>query len=64
MHGCHLHLSVADSKGLVYGGHLVENNLIYTTCELVLVELQGFEFKRAFDPKTNYNELVTYLMKS
>jgi predicted DNA-binding protein with PD1-like motif len=31
----HFHLSVADSTGKTIGGHLLEENLIYTTAEIV-----------------------------
>src|SRR5690242_2136349 len=33
---CHLHIAVADSNGHVFGGHLLDNNLIYTTGEIVV----------------------------
>jgi predicted DNA-binding protein with PD1-like motif len=39
---CHLHLSVADSKGKTMGGHLMEGATIYTTAEIVLVDLVDF----------------------
>ena len=34
----HIHMSVSDNKGFMYGGHLVEGNLIYTTAEITLLE--------------------------
>lgn len=55
--GCHIHLSLADSEGKVVGGHLLEGNTIYTTCELVILKLVNTEFKRELDPETGYNEL-------
>ncbi len=36
--GLHLHMSVADSLGRVTGGHLLDENLVYTTAELVIGE--------------------------
>src|SRR5882724_3218334 len=36
---CHLHISVSDEKGQTIGGHLMEENLVYTTAELVVVDL-------------------------
>jgi len=30
----HLHISLSDSKGQVIGGHLVEDDIIYTTAEV------------------------------
>ena len=54
----HVHLSAADSNGKTVGGHLVEGNTIYTTCELVLIEQSQYEFLRAEDPTYGYKELV------
>src|SRR4051812_10569720 len=39
----HLHISVSDEEGNTIGGHLMNNNLIYTTAELVIVELTDLE---------------------
>lgn len=55
---CHLHLAVSDNTGQLYGGHLLDGNLIYTTAEIVLVKLADLEFSRAIDPSYNYKELV------
>lgn len=54
---CHLHLSVADSTGKTYGGHLLEGNPVYTTAEVVVMHLKELEFKRETDPATGYKEL-------
>ena len=54
----HLHISVSDSKGVTIGGHLMNNNLIYTTAEIVIVELTDLEFVRETDPTYGYQELV------
>lgn len=62
--GSHLHISVADDSAHVFGGHLVNGNLIFTTCEIVLLSLSNQEFKRELDPATGFNELSIYLMKS
>lgn len=56
--GVHLHLSVSDAKGQVFGGHLLEGCKIRTTCELVLMKLSGVRFSRCPDAITNYSELV------
>lgn len=53
----HLHLSVSDSTGRTTGGHLLDGNLIYTTAEIVLVELSGLEFEREVDSTYGYREL-------
>lgn len=57
--GCHIHLALADEGGKVTGGHLTDGNIIYTTCELVLLNIEKQEFKREHDPATGFNELVT-----
>lgn len=56
--GVHLHLSVADEKGQCWGGHLLDGNLILTTCELVILDSSNFQFERQLDPVTGYKELV------
>lgn len=57
--GLHLHMSVADKTGATVGGHVIDNNLIYTTCELIILELSNYIFSRELDPQTKFNELVT-----
>ena len=59
--GCHLHISLADEVGSVCGGHLLDGCLIYTTAELVILELCGMEFRREFDAATGYAELLLNL---
>jgi len=54
----HIHISVSDEKGVTVGGHLMNNNLIYTTAEIVVVELTDLEFVREEDPTYGYQELV------
>ena len=53
----HLHLAVSDSTGQTTGGHLLDQNLIYTTAEIIIVELTDLEFKREVDPTYGYQEL-------
>lgn len=62
--GLHIHLSIADAQGCVFGGHLMDQNLIFTTCELVILELPNVEFKRELDPATTFDELKIYLTNS
>lgn len=57
VNGSHLHLSVADSTGQMFGGHLLEGCQVYTTAEIVLGELPELDFTRAPDPATTYSEL-------
>jgi uncharacterized protein len=56
--GVHLHLSISDSTGHTIGGHLVDDNLIYTTAEIVIGEALDFKFNREIDSLTSYKELV------
>ena len=55
--GIHLHLSAADEKGNVLGGHLMDENIIFTTCELIILELSTFYFTREVDSTTGFKEL-------
>lgn len=61
--GLHLHLAVADAKGQVVGGHLLDGNLIYTTCELVLLIMNDLNFEREYDNSTGYKELKIVSLK-
>lgn len=58
MSGIHLHISVSDIEGKVYGGHLKEGCTIRTTCELVIGLLDGMVFNREPDEETGFDELV------
>lgn len=53
----HMHISLADEKGNVIGGHLEEGCLINTTCEVVLGILEEYESCRNFDSNTGYDEI-------
>ena len=55
--GCHIHISLADAKGQVIGGHLKEGCTINTTAEIVLIIFNKVEYKRRFDNQTGYEEL-------
>ena len=55
---CHLHLTVADQEGKTFGGHLLDNNLLYTTAELVVADLMALEFSRETDATYGYQELT------
>lgn len=53
----HLHVAVADSRGVVIGGHLCAGSLVRTTAELVVGLLPEWQFSRELDPATGYAEL-------
>jgi len=55
---CHLHLAVSDLTGHTVGGHLLDNNIVYTTAEIVLAQLTDLVFHRELDPTYGYQELV------
>ncbi len=55
--GCHIHLSISDSTGRTIGGHLLVGCTIYTTAEIVLQSSGDFNFKRAKDGTTPWDEL-------
>jgi predicted DNA-binding protein with PD1-like motif len=54
----HLHLSVSDSTGRTIGGHLLDGNNVYTTAEIVILELTELEFGRIKDYTYGYEELM------
>lgn len=56
--GAHLHMSVSDAQGRVYGGHVAAGCVVRTTAELLLALLPGHAFSRETDPASGYKELV------
>ena len=56
--GCHLHITVSDLNGKVYGGHIKQGCLIRTTCEPVIGILDDTTFNREPDERTGFDELV------
>ena len=59
--GRHLHLSIADADGRMWGGHLMkEGSIARTTMEIVIMELTDVIYKREKCPVSTYNELVVY----
>lgn len=54
---CHIHISIADNNLLTLGGHLQNGCLVNTTAEVVLGEIENYEFTRCMDEKTGYDEL-------
>jgi uncharacterized protein len=56
--GAHLHMSVSDARGHVFGGHVARGCKVRTTAELLLALLPEHEFAREPDPGSGYMELV------
>lgn len=54
----HLHISVADKLGRVYGGHLQEGSIVSFTAEVCLAEYANLSFTRELDATTGFTELV------
>ena len=57
INGSHLHMSVSDSTGRTFGGHLLEGNLVYTTAEIVIGTSHELLFTREYDGTTEWKEL-------
>lgn len=55
--GGHFHVSLGDSQGQTWGGHLLDGCLVYTTAEIVILPLPHYRFLRVLDPETGYPEL-------
>jgi uncharacterized protein len=53
----HMHMSVADEKGQVIGGHVMKGCIVFTTAEVTIVENKRIKFIRTMDPATRYEEL-------
>lgn len=58
--GAHLHMSVADARGQVYGGHVCRGCEVRTTAELLVAELPGYKLTREHDSATGFKELVVH----
>lgn len=56
--GFHLHGTFGDAKGATVSGHIMGNMVVQTTAEIVIGNTNKFEFRREFDKKTGFNELV------
>lgn len=53
----HLHVSLGDFAGNVFGGHLVGDMPVFTTCEVVIAECSSMEWHRVHDDCTGFAEL-------
>lgn len=54
----HIHISVADRKGQVYGGHLMSGCIVSYTTELCMIAFNNLIFERQYDLHTGFDELV------
>jgi predicted DNA-binding protein with PD1-like motif len=55
---CHVHIALADEDMHTLGGHLMAGTRINTTCELVLLEQDGWRYGVEQDRETGYDEIV------
>lgn len=53
---CHMHMSVSDKDGVVFGGHLKEAR-VSTTAEVVIGEDETKQYIREYDDQTGFSEL-------
>ena len=56
--GAHLHMSVADPRGRVFGGHVARGCKVRTTAEILLALLPEHRFSREHDSSSGFMELV------
>ena len=56
--GSHLHASLADADGRVFGGHVAPGCIVRTTAEVLLAVLDDVVFTREPDAATGYAELA------
>ena len=53
----HMHISIADAEGKVFGGHLMEGCRVRTTAEITLMHLPSLQYNRIYDSRSGFNEL-------
>ncbi|RQO52862.1 DUF296 domain-containing protein [Variovorax sp. KBW07] len=56
--GSHIHMSVSDAEGRVFGGHAAPGCTVRTTAEILIAVLPDWQFTRTHDPLTGYAELM------
>lgn len=57
INGVHLHAALSDENGQTMGGHLLYENMIYTTAEIILQSTTEWKFVRETDGTTPWPEL-------
>lgn len=56
--GHHLHISLSDKNGHVFGGHVFGEMNVFTTAEVVIGECNDLLFKREYDSQSGFDELT------
>ena len=54
----HIHISISDIEGNVFGGHLKGGCMVRGTVEVVILVFDDAAYKRVFDEETGYDELT------
>jgi predicted DNA-binding protein with PD1-like motif len=62
--GVHLHISVSDAEGRVFGGHVAPGCIVRTTAEILVALLPDHHFSRAPDLQSGWDELVVRAIPS
>ena len=57
VNGVHLHISISDSEGHAFGGHLKEGTIVHPTAEIVIGEDTTAIYTREHDEETGFAEL-------
>lgn len=55
--GCHIHVSISDKDGNIFGGHLKDGCVVRNTSEIVLGVFDDIVYKRSRDEGTGFSEL-------
>jgi len=59
----HIHISVSNEYGMTIGGHALQGNIVYTTAEITILEMEMGIFSRQLDIGPNgsgYQELKVH----
>jgi predicted DNA-binding protein with PD1-like motif len=56
--GVHLHITVSDREGRVFGGHVAPGCIVRTTAEILVAQLPDHRFSREPDVASGWDELV------
>lgn len=56
--GENVHITITDGDGKAWGGHLLPGSAVYTTAEIVLLDLPELIFTREPCKASGYEELV------
>jgi predicted DNA-binding protein with PD1-like motif len=56
--GSHLHISISDQTGNVFGGHLKDGCEVHPTAEVVIGIFDDVSYNRVLDENTGFKELT------